>query len=107
VTSLILGGKTYTKAQLLTILNTSVGTGKNADASLILADQLIAALLNIAHGSDPTPIAATITDANLRLTGCMIPCGVKSSSTLGQQMIVDATLLEQYNRGLLTLGCGP
>jgi hypothetical protein len=32
---------TYTKEQLLTILKTSPGSGRNADASLILAHQLI------------------------------------------------------------------
>jgi hypothetical protein len=104
---LTIGGTLYTQAQLLTILNTPVGTGKSADASLILADQLIAALLNIANGSDPTPIAATIAHAQTLLTGCIIGCGVKPSSMLGQQMTVDAILLEQYNNRLLTTGCGP
>src|SRR5262249_9423354 len=52
VTTLMLGGQTYSQAELLTILNTPVG----GDASLSLADQLIATKLNIAAGSDPTPI---------------------------------------------------
>ena len=107
VTTLTLGGKTYTQAQLLTILNTPVGTGKNADATLILADQLIAAQPNIAHGSDPTPVTGIIAHTSNILTGCMVPCGVKPSSTLGQQMTVDEALLAQYNEGLLILGCGP
>ena len=107
VSSLSIGGKTYTEAQLLTILNTPTGTGKNADASLILADQLIAALLNIANGSDPTPIANTIANAETLLSGVVIPAGVKTSSALGQQMIVNANLLDQYNSNLLTTGCGP
>jgi hypothetical protein len=89
------------------ILTTPVGSGKGADASLILAHQLIAALLSIANGSDPTPIVATIADANSLLTGCLVPCGVKPSSSLGQQMTADATLLDQYNSDLLTPGCGP
>ncbi len=75
VTSLTLGGITYTQAQLLAILNTPIGAGKKAGASLILADQLIAALLNIANGSDSAPISATIADAQSLLTGCFLPCG--------------------------------
>ena len=42
VNSLTLGSQTYTKTELLRILRTSVGTGPRADASLILADQLLA-----------------------------------------------------------------
>ncbi|MBI4641609.1 MAG: hypothetical protein HY731_12995 [Candidatus Tectomicrobia bacterium] len=34
------------------------------NASVILAYQLIAAKLNIANGSDPTPVTATITAAD-------------------------------------------
>lgn len=107
VTSLTLGGITYTQAELLTILNTPIGTGKKADASLRLADQLIAALLNIANGSDPTPISATIADAQFLLTGCSLPCGVSPSSPLGQEMTADAAVLAAYNNGDLTPTCGP
>jgi len=107
VTSLTIGGITYTQAQLLEILNTPIGAAKKADASLRLADQLIAAELNIANGSDPTPIAATIADADSLLSGCAIPCGVSPSSALGQQMTADAAVLAQYNSGFLTPNCGP
>ena len=109
VTSLIIGGQTYTKAQLLTILDTPPAGG---DASLILAHQLIAALLNIANGSDPTPISATIADAQSLLIGCNLNsgpgCGVDASSTLGQKMVADANVLDSYNEGQLTPTCvGP
>ncbi len=103
VTALTLGGITYTQAQLLAILNRPVRN----DASLILADQLIAALLNIANGSDPTPISVTVAHAQNLLTGCTIPCSVKSSTALGRQMTADASVLERYNKALLTPGCGP
>ena len=59
VNSLMLGSQTYSKAELLTILRTRVGAGPKADASLILADQLIAAKLNIANGADGTPATST------------------------------------------------
>jgi hypothetical protein len=103
VTSLTLGTVVYNQLQLLSILNSSV----KGDASIILAKQLIAAKLNIANGSDPTPIAATIATADGLLDGCVLPCAVKPSSSLGMQMTAAAAILDQYNNGLLTPDCTP
>src|SRR5262245_29482132 len=89
VTSLTLGTVVYNQVQLLSILNSAV----KGDASITLAKQLIAAKLNIANGSDPTPIAATITTADGLLDGCMLPCQIKPSSTLGGQMTAAAAIL--------------
>ena len=105
VDSLTLGSQTYTKTELLTILTTPT----RGDASLILADQLIAAKLNIANGSgEPAPVPSTITDADSLLSGFSgkLPYNVKSSSPNGQAMVTDATTLDNYNNGLLTSGCG-
>jgi len=100
VTSLTIGGATYTQAQLLTILGTPP---KQGNAVLILGHQLIAAELNIANGSDPSPILATILDADSLLSGISLLNGyVSASSALGQQMTADANLLDEYNSGLLT-----
>ena len=101
-----LGSQTYTKTQLLTILNTAVGSRGKADASLILADQLIAAKLNIANGSDETPVSSTIADADavLSLPG-RLPYRVRPNTTNGQRMVSDANTLDSYNNGLLTTGC--
>jgi hypothetical protein len=109
VTSLTLGSQTYTQTEILKILNTSVGTGGTADASLIVADQLIAAKLNIANGSDPAPVSATIADADTLLSGFTgkLPYAVKPSSPTGQLMVNDANLLNSYNNGLLTPNCVP
>ena len=105
----MLGRQTYTKAELLTILKTRIGSGPKADASLILADQLIAAKLNIANGSDPAPVSSTITHADSLLSGYSgkLPYHVKPSSANGQAMVTDATVLESYNKGALTAGCTP
>jgi hypothetical protein len=107
VNSLMLGSQSYTKAELLTILRTPVGTGKNADASLILADQLIAAKLNIANGADGTPVTSTITHADSVLSGFSgtLPFHVKPSTMTGQAMVNDAATLESFNKGMLTPGC--
>ena len=106
MTTLTLGSQTYTQAQLLTILKTPV----RGDASLILADQLIAAKLNIANGSDPTPINATMTDADSLLSqfgNLQLPYNVQTSSAIGQQMVNDANVLDRYNNGDLTPDCQP
>jgi hypothetical protein len=107
VNSLMLGSQSYTKVELLTILRTPVGTGKNADASLILADQLIAAKLNIANGADGTPVSSTITHADSVLSGFSgtLPFHVKPSTMTGQAMVTDAATLESFNKGMLTPGC--
>jgi len=63
-----------TLVELLTILNTPTGAGSRADASLILADQVIAAKLSIANGSNPTAIISTIADANSLLSGFRGSC---------------------------------
>jgi hypothetical protein len=103
VTSMTLGSQTYTQAQLLAILGTPLG----GDASLILADQLIAANLNVANGSNPAPITSTISAAGALLatfTG-LLPYNVAPSSAAGQQMVALAATLDNYNNGLLTPNC--
>ena len=103
-----LGSQSYIKPQLLTILNTPVGSGKNADASLILAYQLIAAKLNIANGADGAPVTGTIIDADSLLSGYggALPYHVKPSTPTGHAMVNDAAILESFNKGFLTPGCG-
>jgi hypothetical protein len=100
---LTLGSQTYTKAELLAILNNPGG----GDASMILAVQLIAAKLNIAAGSDPTPISSTITHADslLSMFSGKLPYHVSPSSMIGQQMVNDGKTLDNYNNGRLTPGC--
>ena len=106
VSSLTLGSQTYVQAQLLTILTTPV----RGDASLVLADQLIAAKLNIAHGSTPAPVSASITDADSLLSrfgSNRLPYNVDISSAIEQQMVNDANMLDRYNEGGVTGNCQP
>ena len=102
VSSLTLGSQTYTKQQLLALL----GSPTRGDASVVLAQQMIAALLNIANGVDPTSVAGTLAHADALLAGFSgkLPYGVKASSVMGQAMVVDAVLLDQFNRSAAT-GC--
>jgi hypothetical protein len=97
VTTLTLGGYTYNQTELLAILNTPV-TG---DARIALAQQLIAAKLNLAHGSNPGPIEGSIITADGLLAGlgkitAQSP-KIKVSSVLGQQMVEAAAILAAYN----------
>jgi hypothetical protein len=109
VNELTLGSQTYSKTELLTLLNTRIRSGRNGDASLILADQLIAAKLNVANGSDPAPVSDTITHADGLLSGYTgkLPYRVRSSTAAGQAMVNDANALGSYNNGELTPNCTP
>ena len=91
----------YTKSELLDILNMPI----KGDASLILARQLIAAKLNLANGSDPTPVSATISDADALIGAASIPMGIKPNSATGQLMTSYAGVLDDYNNGNLTPSC--
>ena len=98
----MLGSQTYNMTELLALLNTPSG----GDASIILAKQLIAAKLNIAAGSDPTPISGTITHADslLSMFSGKLPYNVKRSSAIGQMMVSDANTLDNYNSGFADPG---
>jgi len=105
VTSLTLGSQVHTNAELLGIL----ANPPQGDASLILARQLIAVMLNTAGGSDPSPICETVVHANGLLSdyGGKLPYSVKASSAAGQAMLDDAEMLQAYTARLLSPGCRP
>src|SRR5262249_36563852 len=89
VTSLTIGGTSYTQNQLIQILQTPTG----GNAALILAHQLIAAMLNVANGAaESGTTAAKIADASTLLNGINLlsPTNVSPSSSLGAMMIADA-----------------
>jgi hypothetical protein len=103
VGALTLGSVTYTKTQLVNILKSST----TRDASVVLARELIAALLSLANGSNPTPICDTIADADSALDSCTVPCATAPKSTSGQLMISDADRLDRFNIDTLTADCTP
>ncbi|HXH48618.1 MAG TPA: hypothetical protein VNM47_04525 [Terriglobia bacterium] len=100
--SVSLGGTSYTVAQALAIL----ATPTKGDASLILADELIATELNLANGSDPTPIVSALASAQGALAAVgALPGGIKANTAAGQEMIAIAATLDQYNEDQLTSSC--
>jgi hypothetical protein len=103
VTTLALGNQTYNQAELLALLNGDA----SADASIALAQQLIAAKLSIANGSNPVPIATTISlaDTLLGTFNGKLPYSVSPSSATGATMTQLATTLEAYTLKRLTPEC--
>jgi hypothetical protein len=105
VSSLTLGSQSYSKSQLINLMKKS----NTKDASLILADQLIGAKLNVANGvQEPQPVADAIASADAlfaQLPGSL-PYGVRPQTALGQQMVAIGSLLDSYNN-TLTAGCTP
>jgi len=106
VGTLNIGGFLYSEAQLLTILKKA----PKGDASLILAHQLIAALLSIDNGAvEPANVATAISQAQALLTGCDLTsgpgCGVPAASPTGQQMVAVAAVLDSFNNGAFTPVC--
>ncbi len=105
VTSLTLGGQTYSQAELLILLNLEV----QGDASLNLAHALITAKLNAANGADVTAVSGIIAQADALLATFpdKLPYTVDPSSANGQTMVSLAGVLDIYNSGQLTPGCAP
>jgi len=108
--SLTLGKKTYTQAELVAILSKPPGN----DASLQLARELIAAKLSIASGSDPAPIGGTMASGTIPSADSLLctfsgklPYNVSTSSSVGGQMTSLKNTLANYNSGALTLNCVP
>ena len=101
-----LGGVTYSHAQALAILKTP----SNGDASLILGHQLIAAKLNIlVNGASDSAVASAVADADAWLAANLdadgaLPCGVSPASAEGAEATSLATVLDQYNNGIIGPG---
>lgn len=107
-TPMLLGTQSYTKTELLEILNMPVGIGQKADASIMLAHQLIVAKLNVLNGAvTPDPVADSIVAADILIGNNRIPMRVRPNTPLGQRMVANAAFLESYNSGLLTEACNP
>jgi hypothetical protein len=98
VTSLTMGGKTYSQAELLQIFNTA----PKGDATYILADQLIAAKLNLANGADTSVVSATMAQADAWLAAN--PLGSKPKGAANTTGISLGNTLDQFNNGLIGPG---
>jgi hypothetical protein len=109
VKSLTIGGVSYSEQQLLDLFNTAPA----GDASIILAHQLIAALLNLANGAGASAaVQQTINDAQAwmvanRGSNVGLPYAVYAGSAAGQQATALTQSLDDFNSGLAgTPHCG-
>jgi hypothetical protein len=105
VSSLTIGCQTYTQEELLALLRAPV----RGDASVILAHQLIPAILNVFNGSNPVPVTDALSDADTLLctfTG-RLPYGVRPSTDDGHQMTTLAGRLGSFNDGGMKSNCVP
>jgi hypothetical protein len=99
VKSLTIGGVSYSEQQLLDIFNTP----PKGDASIILAHQLIAALLNTANGAVPSAaVTQSINDAQAWMAANRgdaggLPFGVSAGSAAGQQATALTNTLDNFN----------
>ncbi len=98
VEDLTIGGIFYDKATLITILKTPP---KKGNSYLILGHQLIAALLNIANGSNPGFINDTLAAADAALTGVDLTSEFQKDSGMNAL----ASILDDYNNRELTPDC--
>ena len=102
VGSLKLGTVTYTKSQLLQILDDPT----KGNGLVSLAKQLIAARLNVYNGADGTPIASSLAAADALIGGLVVP--PIGTDGLYPSVTSDITqALDDYNNGITGPGhCG-
>ena len=108
LTSMTLGSQTYAQNELLAILQMVV-TALRPDASVTLAQQLIAARLNEANDAAPGPMLQPSMVADALLAGFRgnLPYRVLPNTATGQQMTNVGLQLSRYNTGQLTSVCVP
>jgi len=98
VDGLDIGGVVYNNAELLDILNTPP---KRGNSYLIVGHQMIAALLNIANGSDPSVISVELDLVHAYLTGVDLLSDFDKDTGMNGV----SGVLDDYNNRLLTPDC--
>lgn len=99
VDSLVIGGITYTKEQILPLM-----TEDPTDKTSTIFRHLVAAKLNVLIGNDDSCIAGTIAAADAWLITYPLGSGVRSSSLAWRQGEPLSRTLDNYNNGML---CAP
>jgi hypothetical protein len=103
VTSITIGGTSYTVAQAIAIMQTPV----KGDITVSLFHQLVAAKLNVLAGNDDSCIASDIAAADAFLTAHPVGSGVSPGSAAGQSIVGTLTRLDSYNNGQLCVPHAP
>jgi hypothetical protein len=100
VTSITVGGRTYTKAQAIALMKTPI----KGDKSLNMFQQFVSAALNIAIGNDSSCIEDVFLAADAWLAAHPAGSNVKANSSAWKQGSPLHTNLDEYNNGRL---CAP
>jgi hypothetical protein len=102
VLSLQLGNVVYNQAQLLSIL----GQPAQGNGLVILAHQLIAAMLNVAQGADPSAINAALATAHALIGNLVVP-PIGAGHLPPNTVSATSQTLDDYNNGVIGPGhCG-
>lgn len=97
VNGLVLGGQFYSENDCLSLFNLM----PNNDASLILAHQLMATLLNGGVNDPNVSTTVSLAQAWLTTNGTTLPYNVSPTSATGQSAVAFGTVLDSYNNGNL------
>ncbi|MBI3537664.1 MAG: hypothetical protein HY070_08925, partial [Chloroflexi bacterium] len=102
VQTISIGGVNYSKTDAI---NNIFNVQPNGDATYILAQQLLAAKLNVLKGADNSAVASTMTNADAFLQAH--PLGSNPQGTDRDSAIAMAATLDDYNNGRIGPGhCG-
>ncbi len=97
VDSLMIGGRSYTKAQIIAILR----MGEKGDKTKHMLRELVAAKLNVAAGNDGSCVQEAIDMADEWLTRFPVYSGVRASSLTWKRIMGVVKTLADYNEGEL------
>jgi hypothetical protein len=95
---LTIGGNQYSDNQVEGLLQAS----EQNDASMYLVHRLIGALLNVNNNLKGDPVQTYIDDANNLLGTTQLPQQINPNSSVGQQMLGDASILDSYNNNYVS-----
>lgn len=100
VATITIGGRTYTKAQAIALMN----VGESGDKTYTVFRHLVSAKLNLLIGTEASCINASIAAADAWMATYPVGSGVAGKSAAWGQISGTATTLDNYNNGLL---CAP
>ncbi|CAA9296961.1 MAG: hypothetical protein AVDCRST_MAG40-101 [uncultured Gemmatimonadaceae bacterium] len=100
VASIVIGGRTYTKAMAISLMQAAT----KGDKTYNMFEQLVSAKLNVAIGNDASCISAGIAAADSWMARYPVGSNVSSSSAAWTSISATFTRLDQYNNGRL---CAP
>lgn len=100
VNSIVVGGRTYTKAQAIKL----IGQAEKGDKTLTVFRHLVCAMLNVMIGNASACVESAIEDADAWMAIHPVGSKVSGSSAAWGEISATATKLDQYNNGML---CAP